>query len=516
MRCDVRSLEFDPVRRVLERFALTPYGAEAARELVPAKDIEDARAMQRSVTAARTLIETGLVRKPGTLHDIRPALRQATLAGAALSGTALRRVRETMQVAETFGNWVAREPALYPDASALVPPAEPVTIIDRAISAAGRLKPDADEQLAALHAEMAALHGEVDRRLRKSLAAFDIEDRQQQDSSIRWHGVRGMLALKSELAERVKGVRRGTEGGGRLVLMEPGELAGDNNRLEVVQTRIGARTHAVLREITAALKPHLATLNRMVEAMAWVDLALAGGALSSAMNATAPELVDAPRVELDRAYHPYLLWQFKEGALPRIVPLSVTLSPERPLMVVTGPNTGGKTVMLRTVGLLVAMAHCGLHLPAEGRCVIGAFRSLTIAVGDAQSLHHRLSTFAGHVETLKAMLAEADADSLVLLDELGTGTDPQEGAALAMAVLEELAERHTLGVVTTHLPQLKVFAETHPQAQNASMRFDEEKLEPAYELVAGTAGQSLGLLIAERRGMPAGIVARARLLLESS
>jgi DNA mismatch repair protein MutS2 len=235
--------------------------------------------------------------------------------------------------------------------------------------------------------------------------------------------------------------------------------------------------------------------------------------MSSTMNAVAPTLVAEPRVSLDRAYHPYLLWQLAQGEISRAVPLSVTLDARRPLMIVTGPNTGGKTVMLRTIGLLVAMAHCGLHVPAEGECTIGTFAALVLSVGDRQSLLHQLSTFAAHVETLKSMLAEADAATLVLLDELGTGTDPDEGAALAMAVLEELGRRGTLGVVTTHLPRLKGFADANPGVVNASMRFDDALLEPAYELVVGAPGRSLGLLIAERRGMPREIVARARALL---
>jgi DNA mismatch repair protein MutS2 len=177
---------------------------------------------------------------------------------------------------------------------------------------------------------------------------------------------------------------------------------------------------------------------------------------------------------------------------------------------VTGPNTGGKTVVLKTVGLLVAMAQCGLHIPSEGRCVVGRYTRLMVDVGDRQSLYHHLSTFAGHVETLKRILDEADSGALVLLDELGTGTDPEEGAALAMAVLDELLERGAHGVVTTHLTPLKQYATDHDRILNAAMAFDHERLSPTYELCLGESGASLGLTIAGRGGLPDSVVARAR------
>jgi DNA mismatch repair protein MutS2 len=193
-----------------------------------------------------------------------------------------------------------------------------------------------------------------------------------------------------------------------------------------------------------------------------------------------------------------------------VTPLDLRLDAAQPLLLITGPNMGGKTVALKTAGLLTLMALAGLHIPAAPGSQVGWFTRVAVDIGDHQSLHHHLSTFAGHVEVLKGVLANADHATLVLLDELGTGTDPDEGAALAMAVLDQLAERGVRGVITTHLPRLKAFASAHPRLANASMRFDEQTLAPTYELVVGQAGRSLGLTIAERRGLPAETVSRAR------
>ncbi len=282
------------------------------------------------------------------------------------------------------------------------------------------------------------------------------------------------------------------------------------NRAEALSGQQEVEIQALLREVTEFLRGHLAVLGRMLDALTWIDLALAAGKLSAQFNAHAPQMVDVPRIQLDRAYHPALLLQFAGGQGPRPVPLSVTLDAHQPMLIITGPNTGGKTVVLKTVGLLVTMAHCGLHIPADGDCIIGDFSRVIVDIGDPQSFYHHLSTFAGHVEALKRILRDAGRGTLVLLDELGTGTDPEEGAALAMAVLDELAARHVQGIVTTHLAPLKAFAAHHDWLTNASMAFDEARLQPTYQLQIGTTGRSLGLVIARKNGLPQEVVERAQ------
>ncbi|MBS0002809.1 MAG: DNA mismatch repair protein MutS, partial [Thioalkalivibrio sp.] len=262
--------------------------------------------------------------------------------------------------------------------------------------------------------------------------------------------------------------------------------------------------------LTDRVREHGEELQRMLGVLTWIDLAFAAGRMSQQMNAHAPALLDETRMHLVDGYHPLLLLQYAEGNGPRPVPLSLELAPGRPLLLITGPNTGGKTVALKTVGLLVTMAWCGLHIPAEGDCSVGAFDRVMVDVGDHQSLLHHLSTFAGHVEVLKRVLEHAGGESLILLDELGTGTDPDEGAALAMAVLDELRSRGVFGIVNTHLAPLKDYAGRHPGILNASMQFDSERLVPTYRLLPGEPGISFGLTIAEKNGLPAALVARAR------
>lgn len=510
MHSDLKPLEFEAVRKLLERLTSTPYGAEAARELTPAPSLAVAREMQAAVSAARQAVDAYYAPRIGHIADVRAALRQANQAGAAVAATALGNLRATLLLGETLYEFVSQFPALYRRRDNWRGPSELFDLFERTLSHANRLRDDATAELKALNTEVNAARSAVEEALRARMRQPDIAAAFDEKSRPQWHGARGVLALRQNYVERVKGVRRGTSGGGRDVLLEPMEVVALNNRLEVLSGQIEAQNQIALRAITDQIRQHLPQLNRLIDAIAWIDLALAAGQLSAAMNASPPTLVDAPLVRLRQAYHPHLLLQFRDKHIAAVRALDISIDDRQPMMVITGPNTGGKTVVLKTVGLLVTMAHCGLHIPSEGECEIGDFARVVVDVGDKQSLYHHLSTFAGHVEVLKRLLDESDEKTLVLLDELGTGTDPEEGAALAMAVLDELARRGVHGIVTTHLSPLKAFAAGHPYLVNASMRFNHASMTPTYELEPGVAGNSLGLLIAEKNGLPAELIANAR------
>ncbi len=510
MHSDLKTLEFDGIRRILARLALTPYGNDAAHNLEPAPDATVARGMRQSVSAARQLVDAGMLPRLGEVPDVRAALRQAGQANAALSAQALHNIRLVSSAAAKLATLCAQFPGLISQPDALVAPRDWEAALERSLQPQGRLREDASPALQELHLAFRAQQAEVDRKLREIMGDARYHGLFDGPHALQWHGARAVLAVRSNTAERLRGVRRGSSAGGREMLVEPLEVVGDNNRLEALNGQIEAQNQIVLQGLTDLLRERLPALNAVLDALTWVDLALAGGQLSAAFNASPAELVDEPVLRLDRAYHPQLLLQFQQRQISHLVPLTLVLDDSSPLLVITGPNTGGKTVVLKTVGLLVTMAWCGLHLPAEGSCVIGNFSRIIVDVGDRQSLHHHLSTFAGHVEVLKRVLEQADERTLVLMDELGTGTDPEEGAALAMALLDELAQRKTRGIVTTHLSPLKTFAATHPWLSNASMRFDHATLAPTWELVPGEPGQSLGLIIAEKNGLPAELVDRAR------
>jgi DNA mismatch repair protein MutS2 len=510
MPYDFKALDFGAVRRLLERLTFSPYGADAARALEPAPSLEDARARSNAVSAARRALAQNAVPRFGAVPEVRAALRQSEHPGAALPPQALANLSALLVVGREMGRLVDAHPGLLPGSAAFAGAPALAALLDRVVSAAGRLKDDASDTLRDLHAQGHALRAEAQALVRARAAKADAAAHVLEPARPRWHGARAVLALRAGGADVVQGVRRGSAGGGREVLLEPLEAVAVNNRLEALDGRIQSETQAVLRAATDHVRGANRGLWELADAVAQVDLALAAGRLALGLDAHPPELASEGLIDLRQARHPLLQAAQDERDGPPVTPLDLRLDADQPLLVITGPNMGGKTVALKTVGLMALMALAGLHIPAAPGSRVGWFTRVSVDIGDHQSLQHQISTFAGHVEVLKDVLATADAASLVLLDELGTGTDPDEGAALAMAVLDELAERGVRGVVTTHLPRLKAFAGTHPRLRNASMRFDDETLLPTYELVVGQPGQSLGLTIAERRGLPEETVNRAR------
>jgi len=505
---DLKPLEFPAIQRLLERRTRTPYGADAARALEPAPSLAVARSLQHAVTAARQGLEAGTLPELGSLPDVRPALRQAGLPGAVLSTQAMHKLQVIMHEGAHLARALAAMPTLYPrDLRELEPPEDLQTRLQGALHPGGALREDASPRLEALHAERTRLRGEVEQVVRARLETLGTSPGARR---FQWHQERAVLSLPVDRVVEVKGVRRGATANGRDQIIEPIEAVPLNNQLDSANDGINLEQQRLLRELTDAVRERVPELERVIGAITWIDLAVAAGRLSRQMNAHAPALHETPGVCLREAYHPLLLLQFADGQGPQPVPLSLELTPERPLLLITGPNTGGKTVALKTLGLLVTMAWCGLHIPAEGDCTIGGFDRVMVDVGDHQSLLHHLSTFAGHVEVLKRVLDQATARSLILLDELGTGTDPDEGAALAMAMLDELRARGVCGIVNTHLPPLKDYAARMPGILNASMQFDAVRLAPTYRLVAGEPGISFGLTIAERNGLPPPLIARAR------
>ncbi len=507
MDADLDALEFTGIRRLLERLTVTPYGADAARALAPAPDGATALGLQRAVTAARLAIEGGGHALP-RLPDIRAALRQATQAKSALPGTALAHIAQLLRAAEPLRALCNRFPNLCLDEASLAGAPDLLARLEAAVTPTGRLTDDASPRLAEIGRESVRERKAVEAVLRARLAALSVKD--DDGETIVANGSRMLLALAPETAAEVKGVRRGPAGYGRRYLVEPLEAVAANNRLEARAGERDAEELAVRRALTVLVQASHVALDALLGTIAWIDIAFAGGHLSIHMNGHAPRFSGEPFLHLEAVYHPAMLLAFADRRGPKPVPLSVTLDAKHPMLLVTGPNTGGKTVVLKTVGLLVVMAYCGLHLPGEGEAVIGSFGRVIVDIGDRQSLLHQLSTFAGHVEVLKRLLDEADGDTLVLMDELGTGTDPEEGAALAMAVLDELGRRSVRGIITTHLSPLKAYAATQPHLTNATMRFDSERLVPTYELEVGQSGSSHGLTIAERRGLAPTLLKAAR------
>ena len=324
---------------------------------------------------------------------------------------------------------------------------------------------------------------------------------------------RYVVPVRDDARRAVRGIIHDRSQSGATVFVEPEETIPLNNELTRLCLEERDEELRVLAELTDAVRSALPALARLVEGLGALDLVFARAGLAERFGATLPEVAIGGDLDLPQARHPLLVaqrWAASPGA-GEVVPVDLRVPADRPGLVLSGPNAGGKTVALETCGLLVLMAHAGCHVPAAPGSRIPLSTEVLAVIGDEQSLAQDLSTFSSFVRQVRDILAIAGPGSLVLLDELGAGTDPAEGAALGAALLEALLDRGARVVVTTHLEPIKVFAQVEPRLQNATVAFDAERLEPTFRLEYGHPGPSHALTIGERFGLPAAVIARARM-----
>ena len=494
------SLELPAIRRlVAERSALAP-GRELAEALTPTSDLREAERLQDETEAARDMLLASPSSGLRGARDIRDAVRRARLGGA-LDPVQLIAVADTVRAAERLFADVRPYPPLAARARFARPPADVASAIENAIGATGEVLDRASARLGSLRASLRAAQARLQQRLDGLVRSPDLL-RLLQDPIVTQRGGRYVVPVKAEHRAAVKGIVHDQSASGQTVFIEPLEILEANNALREAELAERLEVERILDELSRQIEKSADDLDATTTALASLDLILAKALYADSLQATRPELNAEGILDLVDARHPLLV---EQGS---VVGIDVRLGGEFRVLVVTGPNTGGKTVTLKTIGLLTAMAACGLAIPAE-RARVPIVRRIFADIGDEQSIAQSLSTFSSHLRNVVATLADAERGDLALLDEVGAGTDPDEGAALAMAVLETLLERGVLVAATTHYPELKAFALNTAGVRNASMEFDSNTLRPTFRLHIGLPGASQAFAIAERLGLDKAVLARA-------
>ena len=330
-----------------------------------------------------------------------------------------------------------------------------------------------------------------------------------QDTGIREHGGRPTLAIRAVALSRVRGLQRGRSDSGGTVFIEPEGVRQMGDELMAATNEEKEETFRILGEVTALVAAHSERLRSTMTAMAHVDMTYAKVRMSRSFSREPPQLNTEGVIRLVGARHPLLLDLQQREGIEEVVPIDVRLGDDFHTLIITGPNTGGKTVALKTIGLLTLMAMAGMPVPAEADSALPVLREVWADIGDEQSIEQSLSTFSSHLTHIGQILHGADEQSLVLLDELGGGTDPAEGAALARAILEHLHEKGVRTAVTTHISQLKTLGYTLSGVENASIEFDMDTLQPTHRVLIGRAGSSNALALARRLGLPDVVITRA-------
>ena len=508
-RRSMQILELDKIIAMLREKCATSMGRERADALFPRTDREEVLDLHAQTREAVELLGKETPPLSG-LTDIGPEISRAGKGGT-LDGVQLHRValflRGSMQLKRFLDAKAPPESWLFLAAQGLAELPRLEAQLRQAVDGEGNVLDSASAELRNLRRKLEAARGRLRERLDAMIKSPALQKYLQEPLVTQRNG-RYCLPVKSEWRAQVPGVVHDQSASGATLFIEPMaavELSNEITRLEKMEQ---AEVERILRELSQQVGSHSQELETALAAVADIDFVLARARLAVDMKATGPEIRGDNRLRLAQARHPLL-------PAGEAVPVTVVLGGDYNVLVITGPNTGGKTVTLRTVGLLCLMAQCGLWLPVAEGSFVPVYDNIFADIGDEQSIEQSLSTFSGHMKNIIAILAGATGNSLVLLDELGAGTDPAEGAALAIAILNQLKTTGASVLATTHYSELKAYAWTEPGVQNASMEFDVETLRPTYRLIIGAPGKSNAFEIALRLGLDRGVVERAKTLLHS-
>jgi DNA mismatch repair protein MutS2 len=493
----LQKLDFPRIQVALAERAASSLGVEKALAVSPELSrLEAERAWARTAE-----VLSGSDLSLGGVHDIRPLLERVR-DGRVLEGLEILEIAYTMDASGTIKRSIlaSERPVLSELARQLGSFDGSLRLVREQLDPDGRVRDDATPKLREVRRRLNPLRGRIRERLQELLGRYA---EFVQDNIITLRRDRYVIPVRASLQSRVPGIVLDTSDSGATVFVEPQSVVPMNNELALLEFE----ERDEVRRILIALGQRLAFepgLDETLETLAELDLVAASARLAKDWNLTHPSFSGDGIVKLPRACHPLI-----RGCVPN----TVELDSERRLLIVTGPNAGGKTVLLKTLGLAAVMAHSGLFVAAEGKPTLPHFKALLTDIGDEQSIEASLSTYAGHLKNLKAISEQAAPDVLVLVDELGSGTDPDEGAALSRAILERILKSGARGLINTHLAPLKVFASETDGVQNAAMSFDVGKLAPRFELVVGQPGRSYALAIAERLGLADELLLRAQEIL---
>jgi DNA mismatch repair protein MutS2 len=505
-------LEFDKLRELLRQRTTCAPGRRHIDELAPNSDRAALDSQFALIREAREWLRSGRELGFGGLADPQTWLDRIEGVGAALEPREFLDAATLLDTAAwlkpQFKEDTAKFPLLAARAASLADFRELLAAIRRAILPNGEISDDASPALRRIRANVGETRNAIQKTLRQILRARNAD---AGEDYVTLRNDRFVIPVRAEQRRSVPGVMHGASATGQTVFLEPLETVDSNNQLVQLHEEEAAEIIRILRSLTERLGAMHAPLVAAAETIAELDSSFARARFAQDFDATTPEFSDSNELRLDAARHPVLENKLRRENRP-IVPMSLQLGGEERLLVISGPNTGGKTVALKTTGIAALSAQSAIPVAAQ-RAILPIFDRILVDIGDEQSIAADLSTFSAHMLNLKSMLHDATPQTLVLVDEMGTGTAPEEGAALAVALLDEFRAKNCIVLATTHHDRLKTYASTTPGVVNAAVEFDDVHLRPTYRLMVGVPGGSSGIAIAQRLGLPDDLIERARSLL---
>ncbi len=508
-------LEFDKVQQLLAAHCKTDFALNSALELRIHNHIQYIETALHQSHEFKMLLQAGVHFPLEFTQNIHKDVKLLSIPGASLTGEQYNLIRRLLDNAGDIFRWFdAERREFYPSLSKVVADSyyekSLRKMIDDVLDETGQVKDNASEELQQIRMSLYRKRNELRRLFDKLLQKMN-KNGYLADIEESFINGRRVLAVFAENKRMVKGVLHGESDTRQTAFIEPEETTGINNDIYSLENDERKEVYRILRQLTARLQPYAPLMQGYLDIIGTFDFIRAKAKLALDMNANLPYVVNKAHIELKKAYHP-LLYLYNKNTQKETIPLNIKLDEKSRILVISGPNAGGKTVTMKTIGLNQMMLQAGLLVPVQEDSVMGIFRQLFIHIGDTQSLEFELSTYSAHLQHMKYFIDLANGKTLFFIDELGSGSDPNLGGAFAEVIMEELAHKHSMGVVTTHYLNLKVMANRVPGVINGAMQFDEEKLSPLYRLVIGKPGSSYTFSIAERIGLPKKLIEKAKKL----
>ena len=507
MNKNYKSLELDKVLEMLAQLTSFEDAKALALSLEPSYALFEVNELIRETSDAHSLSARFGSPSFGNLHNINNSLRRAE-AGAVLTPIELLRAANLLQVIRSVTEWrfksASIETCLDMRFNALVPNKYLESKITSSILSEDEIADNASPTLFSIRKKIAASSSKIREHLEKIIRSSTMQ-KYLQEAIITIRSGRFVIPVKAEFRSAVAGLVHDTSASGATVFIEPMSVVEANNDIRILRSKEQAEIDRILAELSAELAAYADSICQSYNMLAELNLIFAKASLAFKMKASIPIMNNKGIINLKKARHPLI-------PADKVVPTDIRLGSEFDTLVITGPNTGGKTVSLKTLGLLSLMAMCGLMIPASDNSELSVFENVLSDIGDEQSIEQSLSTFSAHMTNIKSILETADNKSLVLIDELGAGTDPVEGAALATAILEQLRSQGAKIASTTHYAELKSYALDTQGVENACCEFDVSTLRPTYKLLIGMPGRSNAFAISEHLGISKDIIDRAKLL----
>ncbi len=518
---------FDEIRSLLKQRCLSTLGKEQVDKIEMSTDHAVINEWLAQVREFRRLQEEAEGFPLQYFFDVRESVARIRLEGTHLEEGELFDLRRSLETISGIVKFLNQSedndaegeptypyPALHRMAENVMTFPLIIQHIDRILDKYGRIRDDASPSLQTIRRELARTEGSISRTLGNILRAAQSEGLVEKDVTPTLRDGRLVIPVAPALKRKIRGIVHDESATGKTVFIEPAEVVEANNRVRELEAEERREIIRILSAFAAELRPHVQDILDSYRFLALVDLVRAKSELAQTINGFEPEVNKHPHMDWIRATHPLLRLSLdKQGK--RVVPLDITLTGKDRIVIISGPNAGGKSVCLKTVGLLQYMLQCGLSIPVGDRSQTGIFNNIMIDIGDEQSIEDDLSTYSSHLTNMKNMMKGANDKTLLLIDEFGGGTEPQIGGAIAEAVLAQFCQRKAYGVITTHYQNLKHFADDNEGVVNGAMLYDRHEMRPLFQLAIGRPGSSFAIEIARKTGIPEEVIAAASAIVGS-